>query len=277
MTTNMPNNETYENIAEWLETYHSTNNEKKKAKTKALIVSHMIPVVKRIARTIARRATDPIEDMIQAGFIGLLKAIDRYNNTRNDNFRIYAGYLIIGEMKHFLRDKLNMIRVPAHIQELSIRINNFTKTLSTEELAALTSDEVAAALNVTPKVVDMALQVERRTTVSLNDAIITHDETFKYEDIISDKNSLASSEYDDIRIQILNALKQLHPEDRLLMELYYKDDLTKAEIARKLDLSLSYVSRKMNKVFALMCTYISEAKQKQEEIWLEEKKNEDDE
>ena len=103
----MPNNETYEKIAEWLESYHSTKSVSKKAKLKTLIVSQMIPVVKHIARTIARRSTDPIEDMIQAGFIGLLKAIDKYDKSKNDNFKVYAGYLIIGEMKHFLRDKFH--------------------------------------------------------------------------------------------------------------------------------------------------------------------------
>ncbi len=70
---------------------------------------------------------------------------------KNDNFRVYAGYFIIGEMKHFLRDKLNMIRVPGHIQELVIRINNFTKDLTQEEIFKLTSEDVASALDVPTK------------------------------------------------------------------------------------------------------------------------------
>ena len=90
----------------------------------------MLPVIKRIAKTIARRSYDPIDDMIQAGSIGLLKAIDSYSQDVNDNFKIYAGYLIIGEMKHYLRDKLNTIRVPRHIQELTYRINSFTRALT---------------------------------------------------------------------------------------------------------------------------------------------------
>ena len=109
-------NKTYELVNSWLIEYKSTVDKYKKAKLKALIVTRMLPIIKRIARTIARRSYDPIEDMVQAGAIGLLKAIDSYSAERNDNFKIYAGYLIIGEMKHYLRDKLNTIRVPRHIQ-----------------------------------------------------------------------------------------------------------------------------------------------------------------
>ena len=126
--------QTYELVAEWLEEYHSSNNKYKKAKAKALIVTSMLPIIKKIARTIARRSYDPIEDLVQAGSIGLLKAIDSFSKDVNDNFKIYAGYLIIGEMKHYLRDKLNTIRVPRHIQELTYRINSFTKTLTLDEL-----------------------------------------------------------------------------------------------------------------------------------------------
>ena len=49
MAKNLPAEETYNKISEWLETYHSTHNAKKKSKIKTLIVSHMVPVVKNIA------------------------------------------------------------------------------------------------------------------------------------------------------------------------------------------------------------------------------------
>ena len=52
MARNIPNNEMYEKISEWLETYHSTESEHKKANLKTLIVAQMIPVVKNIAKTI---------------------------------------------------------------------------------------------------------------------------------------------------------------------------------------------------------------------------------
>ena len=120
----------YELIDEWLKQYKETEDPEVKAKTKALIVARMLPIVKRIARSIARRASDPLEDLIQAGSIGLLKAIDSFSFERNSYFKFYAGSVIIGEMRHYIRDKLNAIKVPRHIQELSYRINAFIGTLS---------------------------------------------------------------------------------------------------------------------------------------------------
>ena len=130
---------TYELVSEWLDEYHLASDKYKKTKAKALIVTQMLPIIKKIARTIARRSYDPVEDLVQAGAIGLLKAIDSYSDDLNDNFKIYAGYYIIGEMKHYVRDKLNTIRVPRHIQELTFRINSFTNTLTLDELNELTN------------------------------------------------------------------------------------------------------------------------------------------
>ncbi len=87
-------------VAQWLEEYKKAESSFQKAKAKALIVSSMLPIVKRIARTIARRSYDPVDDLVQAGSIGLLKAIDSYSSSTNDKFKIYAGSLIIGEMKN---------------------------------------------------------------------------------------------------------------------------------------------------------------------------------
>ena len=128
---------TYELVARWLDDYNLATDKYGKTKAKALIVTRMLPIIKRIAKTIARRSTDPIDDLVQAGAIGLLKAIDTYSKDLNDNFKIYAGYFIIGEMKHYLRDKLNTVRVPRHIQELTYRINNFTKELTLKEITEI--------------------------------------------------------------------------------------------------------------------------------------------
>ena len=78
---------TYELVSEWLRDYKTTDNKYKKAKAKTLIVSRMLPIIRKIARTIARRSYDPIEDLVQAGSIGLLKAIDSYSAEVNDNFK----------------------------------------------------------------------------------------------------------------------------------------------------------------------------------------------
>ena len=251
LPSNLPNEKTYNKISEWLIEYHSTEELRKKMKCKARIVAQMIPVVKKIARTIARRANDPIDDLVQAGCIGLLKAIDNFSPEKNDNFKVYAGYLIIGEMKHYLRDKLNTIRVPRHIQELCIRINNFTQTLTAEEVDQLTSDDVAYALQIPTKSVDFAMQIDRRrATISLEEVYKSeNNKTLSYEEILSDNNFKEASEYEDARIIFDEILGQLPDEEKVLVDMYYKLDMSQKEIAVALQITQMGVSRKLRKAF----------------------------
>ncbi|MDO5307183.1 MAG: sigma-70 family RNA polymerase sigma factor [bacterium] len=251
--TMLPDEEKYKKINEWLISYKTESKKQHKSKFKALIVAEMTPVVKKLARTIARRANDPIDDLIQAGFVGLLKSIEDYQPLKNDNFRIYAGYRIIGEMKHFLRDKLNMIRVPRHIHELSIRINSFISTLTDEELKHLTTNDVADALNVPKDNVDMALQVERRrSTLSFDDISINIDSSnrFKYEDVIPSSDYRESDYYNDVKIFIKKLINDLPEKEKELIKLYYYDDMPQKEIAKKMQMSQMAVSRRMKKIFA---------------------------
>lgn len=266
LSRNIPTNEMYEKIAEWLEVYHSTDDVQEKERVKTLIVTQMYPVIKHIAKTIARRAYDPIEDLIQAGFIGLLKAIDRFNSKINDNFRVYAGYLIIGEMKHYLRDKLNTIRVPRHIQELSIRIYNFTQNLTLEEVQALTSDEMASVLDVSPQAIDVAMQVERRrSTLSLEDVFKVDNGYLNYEEVLAEEDYLEKSSYEDARIIFEDVIKKLPPEEKVLIDMYYKQDMSKKEIAEAMLLTQMCVNRKMKQAFEHIATLVIENKKKKDE------------
>ena len=243
----------YEHVAKWLEEYHSSNDKYKKIKAKALIVTSMLPVIKKIAKTIARRAYDPVEDLVQAGAIGLLKAIDTYSDDLNDNFKIYAGYYIIGEMKHYLRDKLNTIRVPGYIQELAFRINSFISTLTLEELNELTNDDVADALKVTRKEIDYALQVDRRRpTLSIEDIYASDSDNLGFEEVYTKDNYKDVRDLEDTKIVLKNVIEKLPDKYQVLVNAYYYDDLSQKEIAIKFNLSKMQVSRRLKKAFTLI-------------------------
>ena len=266
MAKNIPTEKMYEKILEWLITYHSSKDIIEKERLKTRIVLKMYPVVRNIARTIARRANDPIEDMVQAGFIGLLKAIDNFNVAQNDNFSVYAGYLIIGEMKHYLRDKLNAIRVPRHIHELSIRISNFTKDLTDSEVNSLTTEEMASALHASCEAVDAAMLVERRrNTISLNDVYDSTAGSLNYEEIITDEDYAERILYEDARIMFNDAISKLPEAHRLLIQMYYRQDMSLPDIARYMDSTVSAVSRRLKRALDNMADIIIENKIKQEE------------
>ena len=250
---------TYELVSEWLKDYKTTDNKYKKAKAKTLIVSRMLPIIRKIARTIARRSYDPIEDLVQPGSIGLLKAIDSYSNNVNDNFKIYAGYLIIGEIKHYLRDKLNTIRVPRHIQELSIRINNFTKTLTLDELNELTDDDVAEALNVSSSVINDVMQADRRKSIiSLDDMYNSSDDNLSYEEVITGSDYKETLDLEDMKIILKDVIEKLPPESKKLVKMYYYEDMSQKEIAQKFNYTQMQISRRMKKAFSLLYHMIAD-------------------
>ena len=217
----------YTRIQEWLEAYKQTNKRVQKKRLENLIVVAMMPIIKRIARSIARRAEDPVEDLVQAGSIGLVKAIEKYNPDRNAKFRIYAGYLIVGEMQHYMRDKVAMIKVPREVLELAIRIKNFSKTLSDRELEKLTDEKLAQALDVPVQKVQTAIDVDRRRKVVSLDEIVNDSE-----------NNASIGD---------------------LTKLFYYEDMKQKNIAEKMNMNEMMVSRKLKKAYSLMYKYIKDA------------------
>lgn len=253
---NISENDNHEKLSEWLKTYYSSDNIKERDIAKARIVNQMVPVVNKIARTIARRSDDPIEDMVQAGFIGLLKALDKFSTHRNDNFRVFAGYYIIGEMKHYLRDKLSAIRVPGHIQELAIRIHNFTRSLTQEELQLLTSDDVAFALNASPQSVDLAMQIDRRKHPVYLEDVYSEQDSLGFEELLADENYKNRPEYADAKIILNDILSKLPPKERLVFDLYYKRNMNKKEIAKMLEVSPMCITRRMKQAFDIISSFV---------------------
>lgn len=249
-------NESFEKIYEWIDIYKTSSDENQRDLAKARIVKQMIPVVHKIARTIARRADDPIEDMVQAGFIGLLKALDKFSYEKNDNFRVFAGYYIIGEMKHYLRDKLSAIRVPRHIQELAIRIHNFTNSLTAEELKLLTNEDVAYALNATQSSVDLAMQIDRRKHPVYLEDVYSGPDTLGFEELLADENYKNRPDYADAKIILNDILMKLPPEERIVVNMYYKRNMNKREIAQALNLSPMSVTRRMKQAFNIISSLI---------------------
>ena len=271
MAKNNPTNKTYEQISEWLNIYHAESDVRKKERAKTLIVTHMYPVVRNIAKTIARRASDPIDDMVQAGFIGLLKAIDKFDSSVNDNFRVYAGYFIIGEIKHYLRDQLTAIKVPRHIQELTIRIYNFTKNLTYEEVQDLTSEEVASALNESTRNVDLAFLAERRRSIySLDEIFLVNEGSLNYEELLVEKNYKEKTAYEDVRIIFQQAIDRLPPEEKVLIDMYYNQDMNKKDIAKAMVSTQMSIARKLKKAFEMIAELVFEHQTELDEIIVEE-------
>lgn len=250
----------YLKIQEWLDAYRQTSKRVQKKRLENLIVVAMLPIIKRIARSIARRAEDPVEDLVQAGSIGLVKAIEKYNPDKNSKFRIYAGYLIVGEMQHYMRDKVAMIKVPREVLELAIRIKNFSKTLSDRELEKLTDEKLAQALDVPVQKVQTAIDVDRRRkVVSLDEIVNDSENNTSIGDLTPACDYNDFVERYDMKIELDDVIDRLPEELKTIIKLFYYEDMKQKNIAEKLNMNEMMVSRKLKKAYSLMYKYIKDA------------------
>lgn len=222
-------------IEEMILQYKGAEDKFLREKLKNSLVSDMLPVVRKIAKTIARRDYDPVEDLVQVGSIALVRAIDGFSPERGTSFKIYAGCLIIGAMRHYIRDKSQSIKVPRHVWELLIRINSFINSLTPDELEGLTSSDVAEALNVPSSAVDFALQADRRTSViSLEEITPRQSNNMTYEDVIADTNYEQDEENKDAKIILTDVIAQLSDEYKEIVELYYYNDYNQKQLLKRL-------------------------------------------
>ncbi len=236
-------------VSQWLEEYKATEDEATKKHLRELIVLAYMPLVKKVARSLARRATDPIEDITQVGALGLIKAIDLFKPEISSNFKTYATYLITGEIRHYLRDKSTIIRAPREIKELSYRVHKITMEL-TEKLGTTPSDkELAQALQMSEKKIEEVYELDRRTTAISIDQILGNEEngTSTLGDRLVDESQKDILTSFENRLILNEAIKKLEYDEQQLIILNYFEGLNQREISQKLDMSQMQVSRKLKK------------------------------
>lgn len=238
-----------EQINQWLKDYKQEKNPKAKEKLRNFIVAACMDFVKKIAHGLARRSTDPIEDLIQVGSVGLLKAIDNYNENHGTSFKTYSTYLITGEIRHYLRDKIAMIRAPRELQELSYRVNMIVQRLSLD-LGRTPSDlEIANQLAIPIKRIDEVNEIDRRKNIISLDNITS--ENIENDQPLMDK--LVDDNYQDqinrqeMKILLSEAIEVLDDELKTIIKMSFFEDMSQQQIADKLGVSQMQISRKIKK------------------------------
>lgn len=220
-------------------------------KERERLVAEYLPLVKKIARGLARRSTDPVEDLIQVGSIGLLEAINRYETGHNTEFKTYAVHFITGHIRHYLRDRQNLMRGPRVLQELSYRLSQVTARLIQELGREPTNHELSSALSVSPEQVDEVKLYDRRVTVLWLDqegGDGEDDEQRSLLESLSDPRFSGESRDDiDERLVLSEAMARLPGAQRELLEMRYFLDLTQAELSRRLGISQMEVCRRLKK------------------------------
>ncbi len=253
----------FQEIKDWLATYKSTTDAKLKKQLQNVIAMAAMPLVKKIARGLARRNTDPVEDIIQVGSMGLIKAIKLYNPEVSENFKTYATYLITGEIRHYLRDKASMIKAPREIHELAYRVNQIIKKMKDESGNIPSELDIASELDTPIGKIKEVIDVERRRkTISLDEVVSVGDDDYQpLGDKIADNNYQNLASFQEDKILISDAVSILDEKLQEVIKLNYFEDMSQTQIAAKLGISQMQVSRRLRKALQQLFEIISEKKE----------------
>ncbi|MFF4158498.1 RNA polymerase sigma factor SigF [Streptomyces sp. NPDC001678] len=193
-----------------------------------------------------RTRSEPMEDIIQVGTIGLIKAIDRFELTRGVEFPTFAMPTIIGEIKRFFRDTSWSVRVPRRLQELRLDLAKAGDELAQQLDRAPTVAELAERLGLTEDEVVEGMAASNAYTASSLDAQADDDEP---EGSLSDR--IGYEDHGLEGIEFIASLKPLIAElpyrDRHILSLRFVSNLTQSEIGEELGISQMHVSRLLSR------------------------------
>lgn len=202
------------------------------------------PLVKSIACKF-KNSGEPLEDLEQVGYIGLINAINLYNQDRGIKFITYATWLISGEIRHYIRDKHQVIKIPIWMMKLNKKIDEFVIFYRKKNNKFPSLSEISEKFNLTEEGIKEILKA--RETVQI---VSLDQEQRKYSsDSYPNIEKIRSKNYETFKLPIediitlKNAFSKLKKLQRKVIYYIFEKDLTQTKIARKLGITQRQVSR----------------------------------
>lgn len=233
-------------IRELFLAYQASSSESEKLEHRGRLVTQYIGLVEFLARRFRNRG-EPLDDLVQVGTIGLLKAIDRFDLEREVEFSTYATPTIVGELKRHFRDKGWAMRVPRRLQELHLELRKIVGHLSQELGRSPTITEIAEVAGTTEEQVLEGLEIAQAYNFASLDAPIDSDDggsTTFADQLGSDDEALGNLEY---RASLAPEMEKLPDRERKILYLRFYKGSTQSEIAETLGISQMHVSRLLNR------------------------------
>ncbi|WP_432142827.1 SigB/SigF/SigG family RNA polymerase sigma factor [Streptomyces sp. bgisy084] len=199
-----------------------------------------------------RSHRDQMEDIVQVGTIGLIKAIDRYDLSRRTEFAAFAIPHILGEIKRFFRDTSWAVHVPRRLQELRIDLAQAMEQLSTSLDREPTVKELAGHLELTEEeIIEGIVAGNGYNAVSLH---LSGDSESTapggggpvFADLLGATDP--ATEHVEDRHALASLLQQLNERDRLIVHLRFDREMTQAQIGAVLGISQMHVSRLLARI-----------------------------
>ncbi|SMQ21631.1 RNA polymerase sigma-B factor [Streptomyces sp. Ag82_O1-12] len=214
------------------------------------LIEMNMSLVRFAAGRFRSRGPEEMEDIVQVGMIGLIKAIDRFELTREVEFTSFAIPYIVGEIKRFFRDTTWAVHVPRRLQEARVQLARATEELRSRlgrtptvkelsELMSLPEDEVRearlASNGYNSTSLDAAIGGSEDGETALADFIGADDRALE---LVEDFHALAPM------------IAALDERDRQIIHMRFAEELTQAQIGERLGVSQMHVSRLLSRCLA---------------------------
>ncbi len=223
--------------------YAETDDPRERDRIRESLVRGYESLVHFLARRFQNRG-EPLEDIVQVGFLGLIKAIDRFDPAMGNEFTTFATPTILGEIRRYFRDKGWSIRFPRRLQELYqqvVRTNEELKNVLNRQPSVA---EVAERLGVEPDDVLEAMEMSTALTPLSIDAPVGGagpDEGRQLGEAVGEEDpNLDRVEMRDV---LARAMQHLNERERRIMIMRFFDEMSQSEVAKRLGISQMHVSR----------------------------------
>ena len=222
-----------------------------------LVVAHL-NLVRFLALKFSNRG-EPLDDLIQVGTVGLLKAIDRFELERGVEFTTYATPTIVGEIKRYFRDKGWAIKVPRRLQEVNLAVNRASERMTIEFGRSPTVAELAERLNATEEEILEAQELGQSYNMLSLDSEVSH-EGDKNAQTLADTVGVTDAELEllEDRTNLERAFHVLTGRERVIIHLRFYEGVSQTEIAKRLNVSQMHVSRLQAKALEKLRAVLAE-------------------
>lgn len=213
------------------------------------LVSLNAGLVRKLAHRLSHQCAEPYEDLEQIGFLGLIRAIERFDPAQGCAFSSFAVPYIRGEILHYLRDRSGAVKMPRRWQELqkaSERARGeLTKTLSRPPQ----DGEIAAAIGISMQEwCELKIAMKNRSPLSL-DATVNQsiDSPLTLGEMLPDTHHQTLQRLEEDSQQLHRALSQLEDKTRAAIEFVFFSGLTRKEVAARIGVSPMTVTRRIHR------------------------------
>ncbi|QKG20207.1 RNA polymerase sigma factor SigH [Actinomadura verrucosospora] len=212
---------------------------------RAALVRMHASMVQRIAHRYAHRG-EPVEDLAQVAYVGLVNAINRFDPERGGQFFVYAYPMVLGEVRRYFRDRTWGIRVSRRIQELRPRLQVATQRFLQVHGRSPTPGELAAVLGVTAEeITDALLAWESYRPLSLDRTGGDDPDASPLAERLGTEDAALQHVVDGEALHAL--LARLPKRERTIVLLRFFGNKTQSQIAQELGISQMHVSRLLSK------------------------------